>query len=1510
MDPPTSDKPPDEKSPEEAWKEALEALRAASRADALPETTSFQAERLTALLSRNKRSFTNRLDPRDLLKFEHSLQLQPGVDKVNLPLYTHPRRMSPTAEEATRKEIEKLLRDDLIEPSQAGYGSPVVLAPKKDGTLRFCIDYRKLNLLTERDVFPLPRIDDQLERLRKARVFSTCDATSGFWQLPLSEESRKYTTFIVPWGMYQWKVTPFGITNGPSAFCRAISSIMGPLLSTCVVAYVDDLTIFSSTVDQHLIDLEAFFAAVERGNLKLKPSKCRFMVREIELLGHRVSGEGVRKDKKKMDMIAKWPEPSTPENLHSFVGLTGYYRRFVRNYARIAQPLYDVLKHRDKPREPGGAPQSFVTLWDDRCREAFRTLQTALIDDVALPFPHFNDAARPFIVTTDWSKQAMGAILHQADDAGNVRPLMFSSRTNGDSERNYGAVEGEAMTLLWALKQWTHYFECNQPFEIHTDHEPLLSLRNTSTSQPPNRYLAKVAMYLQGYNYIIKHCKGTTNGAADAMSRAPLNHPVYNGAADGSEDAPGAAPGARASRCRSLGTRTSPRMYFVQLPREDPAREMASVARTAIEAARVLRAEKERRRIRRVQQKEARTGRAPRELRNLDSALGPAWRSAAQGGRRDPQEAPAAPAPRRPQTALDRSFEIADRMISSGMYRTRSSQATSTAAPSAVDVDEWLARTFPDGPPGDKPATSAPTTAVAEDGGPPVPVEAPPATAAPPSELRAASPGVDEADPAPMAQPPGRRRRALQNLESDLGPAWQHPDNAAATSGRARYPRRAQHPPSSAETGLNALAEQAERVSEEAARRLADPAPLSGADQEHLADGPPHAPLQFNAAHPNLTPQVFRPDGRPRSKHYKRRQRRFLKKFLAGLKDFEGEPAMEEHRRLYNEAQLRRRQLRGWKSRQGRYSVAPPSIPDAAGEENANGVGDAAGDAGSSGASQRGGGQQREEPKSDNGGERSDDDETVERVPSGFVAPLQGPAGDRVRPLDVIVEGEVRDVWAEGHRRIVDPPPPDKLKRFMSDATAMVLEQHNDPWCKQVREFINNGVNTARCRDHRKLEIPEDQITCKWCLRAKEAYADMMDSYEIADGVVRRLPPLADMRSLVVVPETLREMILSAYHDDWAHRGADIVARRIFSRFWWDGMTSSVHRYVRSCPHCQRAKARRRPKVLCKIFEAYFPGDLHQADIMYLDLSVDGMVGAFVSVDAYSKYPDGKPIPDMKASTLRRCAEQALADHGVVQRYLIDNGSQLIQSEWYNFWKSKGTRIIRAAAFHQSTNGGAERLGQTFKRLVYGLCKAAGKSNRHWTEFVHQALLAMRTGIHAATGFPPAVLHFGRDLTLPGDLRFDPDERQRPTDPTLLNDRLAGLARAAESRAAAVAEHRKRYNKRLLRAHGGKPLRRSFRKGEKVLCWFEGLKRGIHNGWTGPFVVLRELSDGHLYAVKATTESERHRRTKELIVHIDLMIPYRDRPANVARKRRQGRPPRPEQPPAPPGAPPEVAPDA
>eukprot|EP00741_Cyanophora_paradoxa_P001862 tig00000520_g1805.t1 len=533
-----------------------------SNPDALPEDRT----QLQNLLTQRQHCFAQNINPRELLKYKHSIRLLPGVPAKHLPLYTVPRRLSPPAEKAAKAEIEKLLRDGLIEPSQAGFGSPVVLAPKKDGTMRFCVDYRKLNSLTERDVFPLPRIEDQLERLQGASTFSTGDATSGFWQLELDEESRDLTTFIVPWGMYRWKVTPFGITNGPAAFCRAVTSILGNLLSTCVVAYVDDLTVHSPNVKQHLLDLEAFFAAIDRGNLKLKPSKCRFMVREVELLGFRVSSDGIRMDPKKVEIISKITanELQTVEQLRSFLGLTGFYRRFVQSYARRELSLRDLLT--DALRA-----DRLNLVWNDEALAALDDLKKAMCEDIVLMLPDFT---KPFIIYTDWSKRAMGAVLMQEDKDGRERPIAFISRTLTNMERKYQSpTEGECIAVLWAVKVWHHYFVCGHPFTIRTDHSALQWLKTQELAN--NKTLGRAAIALNHYNYVytIEYRNGRSNVVADCCSRLAETHAVYKpGGADGTDITTSIPDGAHGFGVPDAGDYDDPReLYRVAIHRTSSA---------------------------------------------------------------------------------------------------------------------------------------------------------------------------------------------------------------------------------------------------------------------------------------------------------------------------------------------------------------------------------------------------------------------------------------------------------------------------------------------------------------------------------------------------------------------------------------------------------------------------------------------------------------------------------------------------------------------------------------------------------------------------------------------------------------------------------------------------------------------------------------------------------------------------------------------------------------------------
>eukprot|EP00741_Cyanophora_paradoxa_P015473 tig00020892_g14936.t1 len=452
---------------EEEWQELLKKI---PELGSHPSITTAQKAELHALLRRYKDVFADKVEAKEgtsnLLYYEHVIKLT-----TRLPVFTPPRRMNPHAEEHARKEIQKLLELGLIEPSQAAYGSPI----------------------TERDVFPLPRIDDQLERLRGSMV------------------------------------TPFGVTNGPAAFSRAITAILGPLLTTCVVAYIDDITVFSPSIDQHLLDLKALFETISKANLRLKPSKCRFCVPEIDLLGHRISAEGIRQDPAKTKVITDWQTPKNADELRSFLGLAGYYRRFVENFSKVVHAMQRLLL------------KDAVWSWpeDGPADRAFKELKELLGRDIILRFPDFS---KPFILQTDASTYAIGAILSQADDKGVERPLAFISRTLLPAEMNYSATELECLAVVWAIKYWRHYLLGGPQFLVRTDHHALQWLK---TLDPTTGRLGRWSLLLQAYDFEIVYRPGKQNGGPDACSRLPKDHPVWQpGGADGSSSKPAAYKGA------------------------------------------------------------------------------------------------------------------------------------------------------------------------------------------------------------------------------------------------------------------------------------------------------------------------------------------------------------------------------------------------------------------------------------------------------------------------------------------------------------------------------------------------------------------------------------------------------------------------------------------------------------------------------------------------------------------------------------------------------------------------------------------------------------------------------------------------------------------------------------------------------------------------------------------------------------------------------------------------------
>ena len=423
--------------------------------------------------------------------------------KTDGPPIRQPLRRIPFALQGTVKtEIEKMLKRGVIQKSHSPWSSPVVMAKKKDGNWRFCIDYRKLNAVTHKDAYPLPRIDATLESLSGSQFFTTLDLASGYWQVEMAEGDKEKTAFSTQGGHYEFNIMPFGLTNAPATFQRLMECALAGLTYEQCLIYIDDIIVFSATFSQHLERLETVFEHLAAAGLRLQPSKCHFAQNQICYLGHIVSQQGVQADPEKLKAVSLYPVPHNIKELRHFLGLANYYRRFIEGYSAIAEPLHKLT------RKTAGGYQ-----WNHDCDKAFSLLKQKLTTSPILAYPCFE---QPFILATDASEFAVGGVLSQKLN-GDERVISYWSRQLNKAERNYSTVEREALAVVAAVKEFYPYLY-GQTFTLFTDHNPLTSLQGLKdTGGRITRWL----LFLQQFDMKVLYRPGRNNGNADGLSRRP-----------------------------------------------------------------------------------------------------------------------------------------------------------------------------------------------------------------------------------------------------------------------------------------------------------------------------------------------------------------------------------------------------------------------------------------------------------------------------------------------------------------------------------------------------------------------------------------------------------------------------------------------------------------------------------------------------------------------------------------------------------------------------------------------------------------------------------------------------------------------------------------------------------------------------------------------------------------------------------------------------------------------------
>ena len=419
------------------------------------------------------------------------------------PIRQRLRRLPPKRKHIVEEFIQDLLEQKCIRPSSSDWASPIVIVSKKDGSPRLCIDYRKVNAVTKKDAYPLPRIDDALDQLSGNAYFCTFDLASGYFQLPMHERDAHKSAFITHMGLFEWLVLPMGLTNSPATFQRCMSSILKDLLHKHCLVYLDDIISFGRDFDDTLVGLRSLFDKLRYANLTLKPKKCRLFQTEVAYLGHVVSPDGISTDPSKIVAVQNWDVPKSVKDVRSFLGLASYYRKFIPAFATIAAPLTRLTEKNVKFQ------------WSEACQKALNDLKEALTTAPVLSYPKDNGQ---YIIDTDASLFGIGAVLSQVQN-GEEKVIAYASKSLSRSQRRYCTTKRELLAVVqFVTVTFRNYLAPEDEFIIRTDHA---SLRWPMNFREAEGLIGRWFQLLSEFHFVVQHRKGLRHGNADALSRAP-----------------------------------------------------------------------------------------------------------------------------------------------------------------------------------------------------------------------------------------------------------------------------------------------------------------------------------------------------------------------------------------------------------------------------------------------------------------------------------------------------------------------------------------------------------------------------------------------------------------------------------------------------------------------------------------------------------------------------------------------------------------------------------------------------------------------------------------------------------------------------------------------------------------------------------------------------------------------------------------------------------------------------